>query len=78
MRTRRHSLYLIAGAALLAAWNFRTAGAPALCLPLTECVVFLLWRRCCLTAFGGVAGDLLGALNLLSETAMLLALRGML
>lgn len=78
LRTRRHSIYLIAGAALLAAWNFRTAGAPALYLPLTECAVFLLWRRCCLMAFGGVAGDLLGALNLLSETAMLLVLRGML
>lgn len=78
LRTRRHTPCLVAGAALLAAWNFWTAGAPALCLPLTECAVFLLWRRSCLTAFGGVAGDLLGTLNLLSETAMLLVLREML
>lgn len=57
-------------AALLAGW----AGPRALILPAVWLIALLLWRRCCLTVFGGITGDLLGAFAELSETAMLLAL----
>ena len=43
-------------------------------LPAVWLAAFLLWRRCCLSLFGGVTGDLLGAFAELSETAMLFAL----
>ncbi|RRD63524.1 adenosylcobinamide-GDP ribazoletransferase [Fretibacterium sp. OH1220_COT-178] len=56
---------------LLTAWG---GGAPALAVPAVWLTAFLLWRHCCMTVFGGITGDLLGAFAELSETAMLLTL----
>lgn len=73
-RTPRHTAVLALGAlgfALLLAW---LGGAPALGLFAVWLAVLLFWRRRCVTVFGGVTGDLLGAFAELSETAMLLTL----
>ncbi|NLL36965.1 MAG: adenosylcobinamide-GDP ribazoletransferase [Fretibacterium sp.] len=48
-------------------------------VPLTALIasfllLFVLWQRCCLTVFGGITGDLLGAFAMISETTMLLVL----
>lgn len=50
--------------------------AGAAFLPPLWLLLFLLWRRCCLSAFGGITGDPLGAFAELSETLLLLALAG--
>ena len=71
-RTPRHSALLTLGALALAVVNL---WAGAVWLPIVWGVSFLLWRRCCLSAFGGITGDLLGAFTELSETALLFALR---
>ncbi|MCR4817447.1 MAG: adenosylcobinamide-GDP ribazoletransferase [Fretibacterium sp.] len=71
-RTPHHSALLIIGALVLAAVNLWTAAA---WVPIVCGVLFLLWRRCCLSLFGGITGDLLGAFAELSETALLLTLR---
>ncbi|MBQ9526024.1 MAG: adenosylcobinamide-GDP ribazoletransferase [Fretibacterium sp.] len=70
-RTPLHSAILLIGAlvlAVVALWS------GVVWLPIVWGVAFLLWRRCCLSAFGGITGDLLGAFAELSETALLFAL----
>ncbi len=71
-RTPQHSPLLILGAlapAMLSLWG----GVPW--FPIVWGVFFVLWRHCCLSTFGGITGDLLGAFSELSETALLFVLR---
>ena len=72
-RVRRHTFYLYIAALCLGAFCCRL-GVPG--LPAIWVIVFFLWRRCCLSVFGGITGDLLGAFAEISETALLFALRG--
>ena len=73
-RRPEHGWLMAAGGLLLAGLDFFAAGRSGLALPAVWLAILVLWRRCCLSVFGGVAGDLLGAFVQLSETAMLLAL----
>ena len=73
-RNPRHTAFLVLGALVFAALLARFGGVQALAVPFVWLVALLLWRRCCMAVFGGIAGDLLGAFADLSETAMLLVL----
>jgi cobalamin synthase len=70
-RDKGHNLYFIIAALCLGAC---AAGLGAWLLPAIWFAAFLLWQRLCMTMFGGITGDLLGAFSELSETAMLFAL----
>ena len=75
MREGRHTVYFIAGAALLATGNFFSGGVRGLWLFAVALSIYTVWRRTCLNTFGGLTGDLLGAFNVMTETALLLVLR---
>lgn len=70
----RHSVLFVVGAVALALLPVRSGGVPVLAVPAVWLTALLLWRRCCMAVFGGIAGDLLGAFAELSETMMLLTL----
>ena len=73
-RTPSHTIALALAALAFAALLAGCLGPGALAVSAIWLTALLLWRRCCLTVFGGITGDLLGAFVELSETAMLLAL----
>lgn len=73
-RSPCHTAVLVLGALAFAVLLASFGGVQALAVPSVWLAVLLLWRRCCMAVFGGIAGDLLGAFAELSETAMLLAL----
>ncbi|MBR1417376.1 MAG: adenosylcobinamide-GDP ribazoletransferase [Synergistaceae bacterium] len=70
-RDRKHSIYLIILACVIAALNIYLGNYA---LPLAWLIIFLLWRFICFNIFGGIAGDLLGAFAELSESILILSI----
>lgn len=67
-RERRHTIYLIILAVILAIFNI---SLKIYYLPIAWLVIFFAWRHLCFTMFGGITGDLLGAFGEIAETGLI-------
>lgn len=71
-RSTGTSIFLTASALTPAAVIAALCGVKTLAVPLICLLTLALWIRCCMSVFGGITGDLVGAFCEISETAMLL------
>lgn len=68
LRERRHTIYLIILAILIAIFNIYIK---ILYMPLAWLAIFFAWQYLCFSMFGGITGDLLGAFAEICETLLI-------